>query len=90
MVDKRAAEAEAMAPGPTLGGGWGATLGLAWVGACCGLLAGIAVVGIVGLAAGWWAMNDSLHPMVLVVGGGGGVIGGAVLAFWLRRRSQAH
>ena len=58
----------------------------AWLGMCCGALAGITLLGIAGLVLGAWRLEDDLQSWMVAVGGGGGAVGGALLGGYLTRK----
>jgi hypothetical protein len=59
--------------------------GLGWAGACVGSLAGLALLGVIGLAFGFLRMQDGVEPWMLIVGSGGGAISGIAIAMHLSR-----
>jgi len=70
-------------PPPALGGG--NRFFAAWLGLCCGSLAGMALYGVVGLALGIFNMRDSVDGFAVSLGAGGGALGGVALAMYLTR-----
>jgi hypothetical protein len=70
---------------PALARGPGAMFGLVWLGACCGILVGLAA-----LLLGLWLLglmkpSDGIEPWMLIVGCGGGAVAGVGLVLHLAR-----
>jgi hypothetical protein len=63
----------------------GGVFGLAWLGACCGALIGLAILGLALLSLGLIHMSDGIEPWMLIVGCGGGAVSGVGLALYLAR-----
>ena len=66
-----------------MGGGIGAIIGLCWIGACCGSLAGILVASTFGVLTGMFAARESIPGGVVAVGAIGGL---ASILFWQAAR----
>ena len=59
--------------------------GLAWLGACCGAILGLAALGLGLLSLGLMRMSDGIEPWMVIVGSGGGAVAGVGLALYLAR-----
>lgn len=63
----------------------GTRFAMAWAGVGVGTIAGMALLGLAGLALGVFRMSDPIEVWVVAIGGGGGAIAGVALALYFTR-----